>query len=81
MSSFVDSNLYDQADKLLTKTTFPQGADNNQLARYMYYQGRIKAIQLEYTASHHFLIQAIRKVPQNEVTVGFQQTVRPFSLF
>lgn len=32
-------NLYDQADKLIAKTTFPDTAGNNQLARWLYYVG------------------------------------------
>ena len=33
-------NLYDQADKLIAKTTFPDTAGNPQLARWMYYVGK-----------------------------------------
>ncbi|PKY44576.1 hypothetical protein RhiirA4_400049 [Rhizophagus irregularis] len=73
-------NLYDQADKLVSKTTFPDTAGNNQQARYMYYLGRIKAIQLDYTASHMHLNQAIRKAPQNTTTAGFQQAVYKLSI-
>lgn len=75
LKSYIDENLYDQADKLISKSTFPEAADNNQTARYMYYQGRIKAVQLEYTASHQFLLQAVRKAPQTSATAGFQQIV------
>ncbi|KAF9580855.1 26S proteasome non-ATPase regulatory subunit [Lunasporangiospora selenospora] len=73
LRNYFHYNLYDQADKLVSKTTFPENATNNQLARYMYYLGRIKAIQLEYTESHQSLMQAVRKAPQNNVTAGFQQ--------
>lgn len=40
--------LVEQADKLvsLTKSTFPESASNNQFARYFYYTGMIKTIQL-----------------------------------
>ncbi|ORX45525.1 hypothetical protein DM01DRAFT_1340032 [Hesseltinella vesiculosa] len=72
------NNLYDQADKLLSKSTFPENAGNNQAARYAYYLGRIKALQLDYTLAHTYLTQAIRKAPQNTVTAGFQQTVYKF---
>ncbi|EPB85306.1 hypothetical protein HMPREF1544_07920 [Mucor circinelloides 1006PhL] len=71
-------NLYDQADKLVSKSTFPEKAGNNQAARYAYYLGRIKALQLDYTAAHTYLTQAIRKAPQNNVTAGFQQTAYKF---
>lgn len=66
-------NLYDQAEKLVANTTFPQGAPNSQHARYMYSLGRIRAIQLEYTAALVALQQAIRKAPQNAAAAGFQQ--------
>ncbi|KAI9310501.1 proteasome regulatory subunit C-terminal-domain-containing protein [Dichotomocladium elegans] len=71
-------NLYDQADKLVSKSTFPENAGNNQAARYAYYLGRIKALQLAYTQAHTYLTQAIRKAPQNNVTAGFQQTAYKF---
>jgi hypothetical protein len=75
LRNYLHYNLYDQADKLVSKSVFPESANNNQLARYMYYLGRIRAIQLDYTASHRFLQQAIRKAPQNVATTGFNQTV------
>jgi 26S proteasome regulatory subunit N3 len=71
-------NLYDQADKLLSKSTFPENAGNNQAARYSFYLGRIKALQLDYSSAHTFLTQAIRKAPQNNITAGFQQTVSSY---
>ena len=67
-------NLYDQALKLVSKSTFPTQASNNEWARYLFYNGRIKAIQLEYSEAHKNLVQAIRKAPQNEA-VGFKQIV------
>ncbi|KAJ1653916.1 26S proteasome non-ATPase regulatory subunit [Dispira simplex] len=67
--------LYEQAEKLSSKTVFPETASNAQMARYMYYMGRIKAIQLDYTAAHTFLLQAQRKAPQSSSTAGFQQSV------
>jgi len=41
----------------------------------MYYLGRIKAIQLDYTSANRYLLQAIRKAPQTSKTVGFLQAV------
>jgi 26S proteasome regulatory subunit N3 len=38
------------------KTTFPESASNNQYARYLYYLGRIKAVQLEYSEAQARLI-------------------------
>ncbi|KAG9286649.1 hypothetical protein G9A89_012199 [Geosiphon pyriformis] len=80
LRNYFHYNLYDQADKLVSKATFPETAGNNQQARYMYYLGRIKAIQLDYTLSHTHLLQAIRKAPQNTVTAGFQQAVYKLSI-
>jgi len=66
--------LIDQADKLLTKASFPEQASNTQLARFLYYNGRIKAAQLEYTEAHRCLQQAQRKAPQSKA-LGFRLTV------
>lgn len=33
-------NLYDQADKLVSKSTFPESASNNEWARFLYYLGK-----------------------------------------
>jgi len=75
LRNYLEYNLYDQADKLVSKTVFPeQTTSSNQFARYLYYQGQIKAIQLEYSASYTYLLQAIRKAPQNSA-IGFRQTV------
>ena len=39
----------------------------------MYYYGRIKAIQLEYTEALDYLVKSLRKAPSS--AVGFRQTV------
>lgn len=66
--------LFDQAEKLLTKTSFPENASGVQTARYLYYTGRIKALQLEYTEAHRCLLQAQRKAPTSK-GLGFRLTV------
>lgn len=64
-SYIVESNLYDQADKLVARAPFPRAqAGNGQIARYEYYVGRIRAVQLAYTEAHTHLQQAIRRAPQ-----------------
>jgi 26S proteasome regulatory subunit N3 len=67
-----------QADALIAQTEFPQTAPNNQVARYMYYLGRIRAIQLSYTDAHEHLTSATRKAPTNTVAVGFYQASMKF---
>ncbi|KAI9348231.1 putative 26S proteasome regulatory subunit rpn3 [Obelidium mucronatum] len=80
LRNYIHFNLYDQADKLVSKTVFPEEAGNSQSARYFYYLGRIKAIQLDYTASHRDLVQAIRKAPKNPKSAGFQQAVHKLAI-
>ena len=49
------------------------------MARYHYYMGRIKGIQLEYSEAHKHLIQALRKAPQ-QTAVGFRQAVQKLAV-
>ncbi len=60
----MQQNLYEQASQFIIKATFPEQASNNQYARYLYYLGRIKAVQLEYSEAQARLIQALRKGPE-----------------
>ncbi|KAJ7686630.1 diphenol oxidase-A2 [Mycena rosella] len=75
LRSYLHYSLYDQADKLVSKTTFPASAGNPQFARYHYYLGRIKAVQLNYSAAHANLQQAIRRAPAATLAPGFYQAV------
>lgn len=64
-SYIVEGNLYDQADKLVARAPFPRAqASNANIARYEYWVGRIRAVQLNYTEAHQHLQQAIRRGPQ-----------------
>ncbi|MBN3308743.1 PSMD3 ATPase, partial [Amia calva] len=74
LRNYLQYNLYDQAEKLVSKSVFPEQANNNEWARYLYYTGRIKAIQLEYSEARRTLTNALRKAPQH-TAVGFKQTV------
>ena len=62
-----------QADLLIARTQFPPAASNNQIARYLYYLGRIRAIQLSYTDAHESLTGAVRKSPSTPSAGGFFQ--------
>nr|GAT59197.1 PCI-domain-containing protein [Mycena chlorophos] len=75
LRSYLQYSLYDQADKLVSKTTFPATAGNPQFARYHYYLGRIKAVQLNYSDAHANLQQAIRRAPTGQIAPGFYQAV------
>ena len=52
-----------QAEKLRSKAQRPEvSRSTQQLCRYLYYLGRIRAIQLDYTEAKDCLQQAARKV-------------------
>lgn len=51
LRSYISQNLYEQARQFIIKTNFPANVSNNQYSRYLYYLGRIKAVQLEYSES------------------------------
>ncbi|KAK6741048.1 hypothetical protein RB195_009105 [Necator americanus] len=72
---YLINKQFQSAAKLVSKVTFPEGANNNDLARFLYYQGRIKALQLDYTAAAGYFLQAMRKAPQ-EAAIGFKQNVQ-----
>mmetsp|Transcript_3804 Transcript_3804/g.8743 ORF Transcript_3804/g.8743 Transcript_3804/m.8743 type:complete len:521 (+) Transcript_3804:118-1680(+) len=73
LRSYLQYSLYEQALKLVQKTTFPESRPSAQYARYLLYIGQIKAVQLEYSDSHSKLMQAIRKSPQSPtVALGFK---------
>jgi 26S proteasome regulatory subunit N3 len=78
LRNYVSTADIAQADALVAQTDFPLTAPNNQVARYMYYLGRIRAIQLSYTEAHEHLISATRKAPTNAVAVGFYQASMKF---
>lgn len=64
LRSYISANEYEPARNLVAKTTFPEAVPNSQLARHLYYNGRIKAVQLEYSEAESRLSQALRKAPQ-----------------
>ncbi|KAJ2239547.1 26S proteasome non-ATPase regulatory subunit, partial [Coemansia sp. RSA 454] len=75
LRNYLHYKLYDQAERLTAKSSFPADAPNNLLARYLYYLGYIEAIQLNYSQAQTHLLEATRKAPSNAATAGFQQTV------
>lgn len=79
LRNYLHFSLYDQADKLVSKSTFPESASINEWARFLYYLGLIKAMQLDYTEAHKNLMQATRKAPQSSA-VGFKQTVHKLAI-
>ncbi|CAG2176613.1 unnamed protein product, partial [Oppiella nova] len=79
LRTYLHYNHYEQASKLVSKSVFPELAPNNEFSRFLYYLGRIKAIQLEYSESRKNLLQAIRKAPQHKA-LGFKQIVQKLAI-
>ena len=73
LRNYVSTADITQADLLVAQTQFPATATNNQVCRYLYYLGRIRAIQLAYTQAHEHLESATRKSPTTGPAVGFYQ--------
>lgn len=80
LQSYFASHAYDQADALISKVTFPDEASNAQLARWLYYVARLRAIQLQYSESHALLQQAIRRAPAGKTAPGFWQATHKLSV-
>ncbi|KAI9682763.1 MAG: 26S proteasome non-ATPase regulatory subunit [Trizodia sp. TS-e1964] len=73
LRNYLSTSHITQADLLVSHTQFPQAASNSQIARYLYYLGRIRAIQLSYTEAHEHLVGATRKSPSSPSAAGFYQ--------
>lgn len=73
LRNYISTADITQADLLVAQTQFPSAASNNQVCRYLYYIGRIRAIQLAYTQAHENLESATRKSPTTGPAVGFYQ--------
>lgn len=73
LRNYISTADITQADLLVAQTQFPENATNNQVCRYLYYLGRIRAIQLAYTDAHAHLESASRKSPTAGAALGFYQ--------
>lgn len=73
LRNYISTSDIIQADLLVAQTQFPSTASNNQVARYLYYLGRMRAIQLSYTEAHQHLTGATRKSPTTAVAAGLYQ--------
>jgi len=81
LRNYIHHNLYHEADLLFsnTKDTLSQPfRSNNQMARYCYYYGRIKLVQLSYNEAHDNFQQALRKAPDK--AIGFKTIVTKMSV-
>lgn len=76
LRNYLSTSHIGQADLLVSHTQFPENASNNQVVRFAYYLGRIRAIQLKYTEAHSHLIAAVRKAPSSPCAAGFSQSAQ-----
>lgn len=79
LRNYLEYNLIEQAQTLVSKSTFPENASNNQFCRYLYYTGRIQSIQLEYSQAYLSLNMASRKIPQGTAK-GFSLTIKKLTI-
>ncbi|KAJ1290633.1 hypothetical protein BS78_02G259600 [Paspalum vaginatum] len=63
LRNYLHYNLYDQAEKLRSKAPRFEAHSNQQFCRYLFYLGKIRTIQLEYTDAKESLLQAAQKAP------------------
>ncbi|WOL16795.1 hypothetical protein Cni_G25583 [Canna indica] len=63
LHNYLHYNLYDQAEKLRSKAPRFEAHSNQQFCRYLFYLGKIRTIQLEYTDAKESLLQSARKAP------------------
>ena len=75
LRNFLHYNLIEGAKLLSARTTFPENVSNNQFCRYLFYMGRVQAVQMEYADAYKRLMWASRKAPQ-EIGLNFQIIVQ-----
>lgn len=73
LRNYLAFDLYDQAEALRAKAQRDTYLSSQQHSRLLYYQGRIRAVRLEYTDARDALMQALRKAPAP--AHGFRATV------
>ncbi|KAL4493443.1 hypothetical protein ABPG72_007451 [Tetrahymena utriculariae] len=71
LRNYLHYNHYEAAQHFVSKITFPENISNNELIRFLYYTGRIKAVQVEYSEAFNYLNQALKKSPDNSA-LGFR---------
>jgi len=73
LQNYLKEDKYNEAEKLIVRTKFPERAATAQVARFMFYSGRINLVQLQYSKALSQFRQALRKAPSaNGVALGFR---------
>ncbi|CAH1396593.1 unnamed protein product [Nezara viridula] len=79
LRNYLEYNLYDLADKLVSKIDFPEKANHNEWARFYYYISRIKVTRLEYSEAQKTVTLGLRKAPE-KTAVGFRQAANKLAI-
>jgi len=74
LRSYINVCEYEPAGKLIIQAELPESAPISQVARNLYYKGRIEAVQLKYSEAENKLELALRKAPQ-KTAKGFRLQV------
>ena len=64
LRSYIKDQHYTQAANLIEICSLPQNVSPNQQARNLYYEAKIKAIQMKYPEAQTHVLQAIRKASE-----------------
>lgn len=73
LQNYLQEDKYNEAEKLIVRTKFPEKAATAQVARFMFYSGRINLVQLQYSKALSQFRQALRKAPSADgVALGFR---------
>ena len=67
LRNYLHFNQVEAAEQLRAKLVWPERHSHAQLVRYLFYLGRIKAVQLEYSEAKECLSQAERKAPPQAI--------------
>ncbi|ODO08966.1 26S proteasome regulatory subunit N3 [Cryptococcus wingfieldii CBS 7118] len=78
LRSYLSAKQYEQAEKLVSKASFDGAANQAQTVRWLFYKGRLRAIQLNYAEARNYLQTAIRRAPKDEVAPGFVQLIHKY---
>ncbi len=69
----------EEAAQFIENTSFPEGTQNSQHCRYLYYTGLVKSVGLEYFEASGRLNQALKIAPEQKA-LGFRITVQKLAL-
>ncbi len=72
---YLINDAVEQARNFLSKTKFHENVSTNEDARYLFYLGRINAIQMNYSQAYIHLTNSLRKAPE-KCGQGFKTIVQ-----